>query len=80
MLDRLFSTHNQHRTYAVVIAISLAVYLVAGFALVKWLFLGQVVLPTLVTGALILAATGLFASVHIASMKQLDRVSRRPRD
>lgn len=80
MIERFFSTPQRHRTYAIALAIGLALYLVVGFVAVKWIFLGESHVPSFGTCVLILVAPVIFASVHIASMKQLDRVSPRARD
>ena len=78
MLKRLFSTHQRHRRYAIAVSLGLAAYLSVGFVVVKWLFLGDVLRPSVGTLAVLLAGTAVFACIHIASMQQLDAVPKQP--
>jgi len=78
MLNRLFSTPQQHRRYALTVSLGLAAYLSLGFIAVKWLFLGEVVWPSIAALALLLGAAAIFAFIHVASMRQLDSVPKRP--
>ena len=73
MLERFFSTRRNYRKYALSVALILSAYLVGGFMLVKWAALGEVTIPSLGTGLLLVLGILAFAGTHIASMKQLDR-------
>jgi hypothetical protein len=77
MLQYLFSSHQRHSRYAVAISLGCLTLLLGGYIAVKWLFLGEFLLPSLGAFALIIAATILFARLHIASMKGLDAVPKR---
>lgn len=78
MLDRLFSSPQRHKRYAIAVSVSIASYLFAGFLAVKWLFLGEAIIPSVGTIILIMFGTGVFAAIHNASMRQLDQPSQRP--
>lgn len=79
MLKRLFSTRLRYRNYATYTAMILAVYLVGGFIAVKWLFIGVAILPSIGISLFIIIGTLAFAAMHIASMKQLDRIRKSSR-
>lgn len=78
MLNRLFSTPQRHWRYALTVSLGLAAYLSLGFIAVKWLFLGEVVWPSIAMLALLLAAAAGFACLHVTSMQQLDAGPKRP--
>ena len=77
MLKRLLSIHGKPHRYAGVLATGLAAYLTLGFVAAKWIFIGEVQLPSFLHSMLIIGGTALFALIHISSMRKLDSVKRK---
>jgi len=72
MLQRLFSKRGKYRLYAASLAAGLLVYLFGGFILAKALFGQEPFVPTIAQTIGVFVFTGIFALLHVRSMKDLD--------